>query len=134
MLLLISWITNSYYEVSFKSRDSQIASCDNGIIPRQILVDIIRYTSVFLIMLRSQRLVFHGMPPPPADCLESLDIVMISNIEFIPIFKRFVAKTYPDKMKKFNRMIDLFLHKTETIQKMEFTNLVNSFKRIYEDY
>jgi hypothetical protein len=133
-LLLISFLTNSYYEIGFKIYNTETASCDNGIIPRQILVDNLRYTTVFYIIFLSQRMVYHGIPPPPADCLESLDIVMISNLEFIPLFQKFISQCHPDKLEEFNYMILLFLNKREARFKMEFTKLVHSFKKIYNDY
>lgn len=94
-LLLISYFSNSYYEIGFKISSSEIDVCDNGIIPTQILVDILRTVSVFLIILQSQRLVYHGIPPPPADCLESLDIIMISSYQFVPIFEKFIREKHP---------------------------------------
>lgn len=94
-LLLISYFSNSYYEIGLSIWTSEIDACDNGIIPTQILVDILRTVSVFLIILQSQRLVFHGIPPPPADCLESLDIIMISSYQFIPIFEKFIREKHP---------------------------------------
>lgn len=95
-LLLISVLSNFYYEVFYLLYEFQSKNCDNGIIPRQIVVDFIRYSAVFIAIYRSQQLVYHGVPPPPAGCLESLDIIMLANKEFPRIFYQFIEEKHPN--------------------------------------
>lgn len=99
-LLLIAVLSNFYYEVFYLVYEFQSKNCDNGIISRQLIVDFIRYSAVFIAILRSQRLVYHGMPPPPAGCMESLDIVMIANKEFPKVFYKFLEQKHPKSNEK----------------------------------
>ena len=141
-MVIIAYSTNTYFELIFKSYTQ--VQCINEVIVINCLIDIIRFVGFFVNIHLSQRLVYHGLPPPPADCLKSLDIIMISSVEFTEIFRNYILSEFPHSnfplkiqkgLEEFDELLKAFARSRPVENKRgSFSAKVKYFYPVYLSY
>ena len=75
--LLISYLFNNFIELHRRKKKS----CEDSFyMPAIVWMDELRYGILFSIVLYSITMVWYNLPPPPKDCLNELDIVLVGDL------------------------------------------------------